>query len=76
MTYVGEIISNHEAERRGLAYDSIGGTYLFDMDKFVDQQELVARNCPTDRDETMRDYLDSRLNRLIPINIDKQWQYY
>ena len=29
--YVGEIITNEEAERRGKAYDSDGMTYLFDL---------------------------------------------
>lgn len=30
--YVGEIITHEEAERRGKVYDSIGRTYLFDLD--------------------------------------------
>lgn len=30
--YVGEIITHEEAERRGQIYDSIGRTYLFDLD--------------------------------------------
>ncbi len=29
--YVGEIITNEEAERRGMIYDSDGMTYLFDL---------------------------------------------
>ncbi|XP_002734659.2 histone-lysine N-methyltransferase SUV39H2-like, partial [Saccoglossus kowalevskii] len=32
MEYVGEVISNEEAERRGKIYDSNGRTYLFDLD--------------------------------------------
>nr|CAJ18350.1 putative H3K9 methyltransferase [Lepisma saccharinum] len=30
--YVGEVISNEEAERRGKVYDAEGRTYLFDLD--------------------------------------------
>lgn len=30
--YVGEVISNEEAERRGKQYDATGRTYLFDLD--------------------------------------------
>lgn len=30
--YVGEVISNEEAERRGKQYDMCGRTYLFDLD--------------------------------------------
>lgn len=30
--YVGEVITHDEAERRGQVYDSIGRTYLFDLD--------------------------------------------
>ncbi|XP_043243512.1 histone-lysine N-methyltransferase SUV39H2-like isoform X2 [Amphibalanus amphitrite] len=30
--YVGEVITNEEAERRGEKYDSVGVTYLFDLD--------------------------------------------
>lgn len=30
--YVGEIITNEEAERRGKEYDEMGQTYLFDLD--------------------------------------------
>ncbi|KAK9761285.1 hypothetical protein K7432_013926 [Basidiobolus ranarum] len=30
--YVGEIITNEEAEKRGQAYDACGLTYLFDLD--------------------------------------------
>ncbi|XP_072038222.1 histone-lysine N-methyltransferase SUV39H2-like isoform X2 [Amphiura filiformis] len=32
MEYVGEVISNEEAERRGRVYDANGRTYLFDLD--------------------------------------------
>ncbi|KAL4226777.1 hypothetical protein ACF0H5_014756 [Mactra antiquata] len=32
MEYVGEVISNEEAEIRGMTYDSVGRTYLFDLD--------------------------------------------
>ncbi|XP_005106418.1 histone-lysine N-methyltransferase SUV39H2 [Aplysia californica] len=32
MEYVGEVISNEEAERRGKEYDACGLTYLFDLD--------------------------------------------
>lgn len=32
MEYVGEVISNEEAEIRGKTYDSVGRTYLFDLD--------------------------------------------
>ncbi|XP_033127331.1 histone-lysine N-methyltransferase SUV39H2-like isoform X2 [Anneissia japonica] len=32
MEYVGEVISNEEAERRGQEYDCNGRTYLFDLD--------------------------------------------
>lgn len=30
--YVGEVITNEEAERRGRQYDKKGATYLFDLD--------------------------------------------
>ncbi|KAK3102045.1 hypothetical protein FSP39_008354 [Pinctada imbricata] len=30
--YVGEVITNEEAERRGKHYDAVGRTYLFDLD--------------------------------------------
>ena len=30
--YVGEIITNEEAERRGQQYDAVQQTYLFDLD--------------------------------------------
>lgn len=30
--YVGEVITNEEAEKRGVQYDSEGRTYLFDLD--------------------------------------------
>ena len=30
--YIGEIISNEEAEKRGKEYDQTGSTYLFDLD--------------------------------------------
>ena len=30
--YVGEVITNEEAERRGAGYDAQGLTYLFDLD--------------------------------------------
>jgi len=39
--YVGEIILNEEAERRGLQYDSEGRTYLFDLD-FNDKDSMYA----------------------------------
>lgn len=32
MEYVGEVITNEEAERRGKRYDAEGRTYLFDLD--------------------------------------------
>ncbi|UYV70644.1 SUV39H2 [Cordylochernes scorpioides] len=32
MEYMGEIISNEEAERRGQIYNELGSTYLFDLD--------------------------------------------
>ncbi|XP_022099527.1 histone-lysine N-methyltransferase SUV39H2-like [Acanthaster planci] len=32
MEYVGEVITNEEAERRGQIYDANGRTYLFDLD--------------------------------------------
>ncbi|XP_037077241.1 histone-lysine N-methyltransferase SUV39H2-like [Pollicipes pollicipes] len=39
--YVGEVITNEEAERRGEQYDSVGVTYLFDLD-FNDQINLYT----------------------------------
>lgn len=30
--YVGEVITNEEAEQRGKVYDAEGRTYLFDLD--------------------------------------------
>ena len=32
LEYVGEIITNEEAERRGALYDSTGCSHLFDLD--------------------------------------------
>jgi len=39
--YVGEVITNEEAERRGERYDQTGSTYLFDLD-FNDQINLYT----------------------------------
>jgi histone-lysine N-methyltransferase SUV39H len=41
--YVGEVITNKEAERRGIKYDARGRTYLFDMDLFVDDFTIDAK---------------------------------
>ncbi|CAK8689282.1 histone-lysine N-methyltransferase SUV39H2-like [Clavelina lepadiformis] len=42
MEYVGEIITNEEAERRGKEYDSCGITYLFDLDFYDSQNPLTV----------------------------------
>ena len=39
--YVGEVITNEEAERRGRQYDKKGATYLFDLD-FDDENTAFA----------------------------------
>ncbi|XP_044016079.1 histone-lysine N-methyltransferase SUV39H2-like isoform X1 [Aphidius gifuensis] len=39
--YVGEVITNEEAERRGKEYDAAGRTYLFDLD-----YNEVGEQCP------------------------------
>lgn len=39
MEYVGEVITNEEAEQRGKAYDAAGRTYLFDLD--YDEKECL-----------------------------------
>ncbi|CAK9295516.1 unnamed protein product [Gordionus sp. m RMFG-2023] len=41
MEYIGEIITNEEAEKRGQIYDSNGITYLFDLD-FCDQDNAFT----------------------------------
>ncbi|XP_051964156.1 histone-lysine N-methyltransferase SUV39H1-A-like [Xyrauchen texanus] len=40
MEYLGEVITTEEAERRGVAYDKQGVTYLFDLD-YVDDVYTV-----------------------------------
>ena len=57
--YVGEIISNSEADLRGHRYDELGCTYLFDMDYFYDT--LVRQ--PGNSDEN------------VPIYIIDAWHY-
>ncbi|XP_063751614.1 histone-lysine N-methyltransferase SUV39H1b isoform X3 [Eleginops maclovinus] len=42
MEYVGEIITNEEAERRGHVYDCQGSTYLFDLDYVEDVYTVDA----------------------------------
>lgn len=42
MEYIGEIISNEEAEKRGREYDSQGSTYLFDLDYVEDVYTVDA----------------------------------
>ena len=41
--YVGEVITNEEAERRGKVYDSVGMTYLFDLDFNLGDDHLVRK---------------------------------
>ena len=41
--YVGEVITNEEAEKRGKEYDAAGRTYLFDLDYNVTEYE---ETCP------------------------------
>lgn len=41
--YVGEVITNEEAEKRGKEYDAAGRTYLFDLDYNVSEFE---DSCP------------------------------
>ena len=36
LEYVGEIVTNQEAERRGRMYDSVGCSHLFDLDMDTD----------------------------------------
>ena len=45
--YIGEIISNEEAEKRGKKYDQTGSTYLFDLDFDKDDAAFTidATNC-------------------------------
>lgn len=40
--YTGEVITDKEAERRGMLYDFIGRTYLFDIDGLLDDEETGA----------------------------------
>jgi len=40
--YVGEVISNEEAERRGKKYDAEGRTYLFDLDFNLGDENLYT----------------------------------
>lgn len=40
--YLGEIITNEEAERRGQIYDREGSTYLFDLDYVEDVYTVDA----------------------------------
>uniref|UniRef100_A0A8C6UH32 Histone-lysine N-methyltransferase n=1 Tax=Neogobius melanostomus TaxID=47308 RepID=A0A8C6UH32_9GOBI len=42
MEYIGEIITNEEAEKRGREYDSQGSTYLFDLDYVEDVYTVDA----------------------------------
>uniref|UniRef100_H2YGL8 SET domain-containing protein n=1 Tax=Ciona savignyi TaxID=51511 RepID=H2YGL8_CIOSA len=42
MEYVGEVIKNEEAERRGKRYDSEGMTYLFDLDYYDSENPLTV----------------------------------
>ncbi|XP_030420507.1 histone-lysine N-methyltransferase SUV39H2 isoform X2 [Gopherus flavomarginatus] len=42
MEYVGEVITNEEAERRGQLYDNQGNTYLFDLDYDSDEYTVDA----------------------------------
>ncbi|XP_064486996.1 histone-lysine N-methyltransferase SUV39H2-like isoform X2 [Ornithodoros turicata] len=44
MEYLGEIITNEEAERRGKAYDAEGMTYLFDLD-YTEPESEDAEQC-------------------------------
>ena len=39
--YVGEILTNEEAERRGQEYEKIGSNYLFDLD-FIEDQSMFT----------------------------------
>ncbi|CAG0906599.1 unnamed protein product [Cyprideis torosa] len=39
--YVGEIVTEEEAERRGKLYDSQGTTYLFDLDYAMDNVHVI-----------------------------------
>uniref|UniRef100_A0A8C6W909 Histone-lysine N-methyltransferase n=1 Tax=Nannospalax galili TaxID=1026970 RepID=A0A8C6W909_NANGA len=43
--YVGEVITNEEAERRGPLYDNKGTTYLFDLDYESDEYDFVNHSC-------------------------------
>lgn len=40
--YVGEVITNSEADRRGKYYDKTGATYLFDMDYNNEKKAVYA----------------------------------
>lgn len=40
--YMGEIINNEEAEKRGQEYDNIGRNYLFDLDYDRDVEEVFT----------------------------------
>uniref|UniRef100_F6YDS2 Histone-lysine N-methyltransferase n=1 Tax=Ciona intestinalis TaxID=7719 RepID=F6YDS2_CIOIN len=42
MEYVGEVITNDEAERRGKQYDNNGITYLFDLDYYDSENPLTV----------------------------------
>ncbi|XP_078484462.1 histone-lysine N-methyltransferase SUV39H2 [Ciona intestinalis] len=42
MEYVGEVITNDEAEKRGKQYDNDGITYLFDLDYYDSENPLTV----------------------------------
>ncbi|KAH8925184.1 SET domain-containing protein [Atractiella rhizophila] len=42
--YSGELLSNAEAEKRGLVYEKVGRTYLFDLDFYYIKLHLIEQD--------------------------------
>lgn len=59
IAYTGEIITDEEADRRGLLYDFIGRTYLFDIDGEISdgEEDSDSENTPNQSQESFPDVL-------------------
>lgn len=62
--YVGEVISNEEAERRGKQYDVTGRTYLFDLD-----YNEIDGQCPYTVDAAMYGNISHFINHSCDPNL-------
>ncbi|XP_006620531.1 uncharacterized protein LOC102679385 isoform X2 [Apis dorsata] len=54
--YVGEVITNEEAEKRGKEYDAAGRTYLFDLDYNESEEQ-----CPYTVDAAIYGYANAKI---------------